>query len=242
MHNAVPTPRSARRIAFFGGSFDPPHRGHLAIAHAAQRALALDGVLFAPVGTQPLKPEGSSASFAQRVAMTQLAIADDQDFAVSLVDAPSASGRPNYTIDTLAQLHAELGPETELFCLMGMDSFLNLPLWHRAAALPFAATLVVAARPGESLDAAMSHLPDGLTAETPTLPASTLHGIAVLQYTLRNTQGLRAPLYLLPSLYVEISATEIRSLLLGGGASEKRLKTLVPPAVADYLKEHGLYQ
>ncbi|MGB7984809.1 MAG: adenylyltransferase/cytidyltransferase family protein, partial [Terracidiphilus sp.] len=60
-------PLSGQRIAFFGGSFDPPHLGHLAIARAAQAALALDTVLFAPVGAQPLKPLGSTAAFAHRV-------------------------------------------------------------------------------------------------------------------------------------------------------------------------------
>ena len=64
------------RVAFFGGSFDPPHCGHLAIARAARGALALDRILFAPVGLQPLKQHGASASFADRVAMTRLAIAE----------------------------------------------------------------------------------------------------------------------------------------------------------------------
>src|SRR5215469_4855309 len=85
-----------RRIAFFGGSFDPPHRGHLAIARAALQALHLDRVLFAPVGAQPLKPEGATASFDDRVAMTRLAIAEEPRFEVSLADAPAPSGAPNY--------------------------------------------------------------------------------------------------------------------------------------------------
>src|ERR1700733_8002781 len=73
-----------RRIGFFGGSFDPPHRGHIAVAHAAQAALELDTVLFAPVGAQPLKPQGSTASFDDRVQMTQLAIASEPGFEISL--------------------------------------------------------------------------------------------------------------------------------------------------------------
>ncbi len=100
--------RSGMRVAFFGGSFDPPHLGHLAVARAARAAFALDAVLFAPVGMQPLKPEGSAASFEDRLAMTRLAIACEPGFEVSLVDAPRpAAGRkstPNYTIDTLEKL------------------------------------------------------------------------------------------------------------------------------------------
>ena len=98
----------AQRIAFFGGSFDPPHLGHLAVARAAREALALDTVLFAPVGTQPLKPTGSTAGFDDRVAMTRLAIAGEPAFEISLADAPKPSGAPNYTLDTLRKLKSEL--------------------------------------------------------------------------------------------------------------------------------------
>ena len=87
-----------RRIAFFGGSFDPPHLGHIGVARAAQVALHLDTVLFAPVGIQPLKPAGSTASFEDRVAMTELAIKGQPQFAISFADAPDPNGRPNYTI------------------------------------------------------------------------------------------------------------------------------------------------
>src|SRR5947209_15565723 len=77
------------RVAFFGGSFDPPHLGHLAVASAARDALRLDRVLFAPVGAQPLKPAGSTAAFADRLAMTELAIAGEPGFEISLADAPN---------------------------------------------------------------------------------------------------------------------------------------------------------
>ena len=83
-------------------------------------------MLFAPVGAQPLKPQGSTASFEDRLAMTRLAIADQPGFAVSLADAPKPSGAPNYTLETLLGLRAELPPEGALFCLMGADSFLGL--------------------------------------------------------------------------------------------------------------------
>lgn len=242
MQKGATTPRPARRVGLFGGSFDPPHRGHLAIAEAAQQALALDTVLFAPVGTQPLKPEGASVSFDQRCAMTRLAIAGHQGFALSLIDAPTEAGHPNYTIDTLARLRDELGDAIELFCLVGMDSLRHLALWHRAAELPFAATLVVAARPGEPLEEALGHLPAGLTLEELAPPLLPLHGVAVRSYTLRNAEGTRAPLYLLPSLAIEISATAIRSLLRAGGASENELEKILPRAVADYLGKHRLYQ
>ncbi len=80
----------SRRVAFFGGSFDPPHLGHVAVARAARDALRLDAVLFAPVGVQPLKPQGATAGFDDRLEMTRLAVAGEPGFEVSLIDAPRA--------------------------------------------------------------------------------------------------------------------------------------------------------
>ncbi len=145
--------RGGSRVAFFGGSFDPPHLGHLAVARAARAAFRLDTVLFAPVGAQPLKPEGSASSFEQRLAMTRLAIAGEPGFEVSLADAPKLSREhsfvPNYTLATLEGLRAGLAPECALFCLMGADTFFGLHRWRRAAEIPFVAPLIVASRPGQ---------------------------------------------------------------------------------------------
>src|SRR5258708_25210276 len=128
------------RVAFFGGSFDPPHLGHLAVARAARDALQLDRVLFAPVGAQPLKPQGSTAPFNDRLAMTQLAIAGERGFAVSLVDAPNPDSKPNYTVETLRTLCTGLPSGGSLYCLMGADSFVSLRRWHGAAEIPFVAS------------------------------------------------------------------------------------------------------
>lgn len=236
------THQTARRICLFGGSFDPPHCGHIAIARAAQQALALDAVLFAPVGAQPLKPEGATAGFAERCAMTQRAIAGHPGFALSLVDAPTGAGHPNYTFDTLARLREEYGPAATLFCLIGLDSLRHIALWHRAAELPFLATFIVAARPGAAPETALAHLPDGLTLENPAPPLENRHGVAVRAYTLRNAAGARATLYLLPSLAVEISATAIRDQLFSASDPEKKVKNNLPEAVVDYIREHRLYQ
>ena len=93
------------RVALFGGTFDPIHRGHLALASAAASAFALDRVLFAPVGRQPLKAESPAATFADRLAMTRLAVASaaDPSFAVSSVDAPRHDAAPNYTVDKIGR-------------------------------------------------------------------------------------------------------------------------------------------
>jgi nicotinate-nucleotide adenylyltransferase len=245
-------PSSARRVAFFGGSFDPPHFGHLAIARAARDLLHLDEVLFVPVGAQPLKPGGASAGFEDRVAMTRLAVAGNPGFVVSLADAPKPSGQPNYTIETLHSLRAQLNPaplplKGELFLLMGADSFRGLRLWHRAAEIPFAASLIVASRPGQDLEDLREALPAGLTMHP--VPASHALGDAkspdnsrVQSFEVSNAAGKTAPFYLLPDLHVEISASAIRDQVAAASAQTSAGPELLPPPVAAYIREHQLYR
>jgi len=236
------------RVAFFGGSFDPPHQGHLAIARAARDALRLDSVVFAPVGAQPLKPLGSSAGFDDRVAMTRLAIAKDAGFSVSLVDAPRIPAAPNYTIDSLIQLRGLLPPASDLYCLIGADSFLSMSRWHRAAEIPFVAPLIVAARPGQSLDDLAAALPAGLRLDPghldsdrpdfgPGIPAGALE-----RRFLRDDKGRTSPLYLLPSLHFDISASQIRAEIHAGPATAAESSQVLPAAVLDYIRAHGLYR
>jgi nicotinate-nucleotide adenylyltransferase len=229
------------RVAFFGGTFDPPHLGHLAVARAARSALGLDLVLFAPVGAQPLKPYGSTAPFEDRVAMTELAIAAEPAFGISLLDAPKPDGAPNYTLDTLRRLQGEM-PGAALFCLEGADSFLSLHHWHGAAEVPFAASLVVASRPGQKLGDLAASIPAGLVLEPsqPRVPSADPE-IELVSCTLRNPQGQSAALYVLPGLDVEISATDIRAQIKTGRPADPT-RPLIGPAVARYIREHGLYQ
>lgn len=225
------------RVAFFGGSFDPPHLGHLAIARAAQQALQLDTVLFAPVGAQPLKPSGSSASFTHRVEMTRLAIAGEPAFAVSLADAPHPAGQPNYTLETLRRLHAELPSAGQLFSLMGADSFALLHKWWHAPEVPFAASLIVASRPGQPLQEIERLVPASLSVERAADCASALPHIPVHCYTVRSPADQTASLYILPGLDIPISATDIRTQLRTTGSSPHLL-----PSVAAYIGQHGLYR
>ena len=245
-----PSP-TGMRVAFFGGSFDPPHQGHLAVARAALHALSLDTVLFAPVGAQPLKPQGSTAGFEDRVAMTRLAIAADPAFAVSLADAPDPSVRPNYTLDTLLRLRAELPSDGTLFCLMGADSFFSLRRWHRAAEIPFVAPMIVASRPGQPLDDLRAVLPQGLT-------MGSLPGVSravrpesapeaqLRTCLLRNSAGESSPFYLLSGLHIDISASQIRELINdqahGAPLRSPAGPDLLPAAVLDYIRSHRLYR
>ena len=230
----------ARRVAFFGGSFDPPHLGHLAVARAAKTALDLDTVLFAPVGAQPLKTQGAAAGFEDRVEMTRLAIAGEPAFEISLADAPKAEGVPNYTLETLEKLQDTLGADCLLYFLVGADSFLGLRKWHRAAEIPFAAPLIVASRPGQKVDGMKAALPAGLAFEGKALREETRGGVKVRRFLLKNDMGERTVLYMLPGLDVPISASEIREAMHGNLGAEDGAK-LVPAAVAEYVRAHGLY-
>ena len=247
-----------RRVAFFGGSFDPPHLGHLAVARAARAAFALDAVLFAPVGMQPLKPEGPAASFEDRLAMTRLAIASEPGFEVSLADAPRSFGAPkssgatrlaaghraapNYTIDTLQNLRSSLAPESTLFCLMGADSFLGLGRWLRAVEIPFVAPLIVASRPGQQLDDLAAALPQGLTLEAAPGAGLADSGLELRPYLLRNREGETTPFFLMPGVNVEISASEIREQIAAARGSQLPCHPLLPGAVMEAIRERGLYR
>jgi nicotinate-nucleotide adenylyltransferase len=241
-HEPMPEQTDGRqRIAFFGGSFDPPHLGHIGIARAAQTALDLDTVLFAPVGIQPLKPQGSTASYEDRVAMTELAIKGVPEFAICLADTPNPNGTPNYTIDTLLHLRKQF-PAAALFTLMGADSLLTLRHWHRAAEVPFLAPLIVASRPGQGLEDLAAVLPAGLSIheKEPTDSGDAEGGMRV--FTLRNAGGTSTPFYLLPGLQIQISATEVRQQV---SAALDRLcagHELLPDNVCNYIAAHGLYR
>jgi nicotinate-nucleotide adenylyltransferase len=135
------------RLALFGGSFDPPHHGHLAIAKAAADAFALDSVFFAPAGRPPLKLNGTVTPFEDRLAMVKLACLEDRRFTASELDAPRADGAPNYTVEALSALARAL-PEAKVFNLVGADSFLGVPRWHEPERLLQLAEWIVVSRPG----------------------------------------------------------------------------------------------
>jgi nicotinate-nucleotide adenylyltransferase len=220
------------RIAFFGGTFDPPHCGHIAIAQAAIRRLALDQVLVAPVGTQPLKGGSAHSSFEDRLAMVRLAVAGEPGLTASSVDAPLTNGQPNYTFDTLQSLRGQLQPADELFCLLGADSFLTLGSWHRCAELLVFCDFIVAGRPGFSLEEINAALPKGVE------NMSERREAGFTRFMLSGPLGQSSELFLLPDLDQDISATEIRAALAEGSTPQ----TVLPPAVAEYIRSHGLYR
>ena len=177
------------RLGFFGGSFDPPHRGHLTVAQAAMDAFHLDRVLLAPTGLQPLKRKGAETPFRDRLNMVELLCSAAGGLEPSTIDAPQDDDAPNYTIDTLTRLSASLPDATELFVIVGADSFLTLREWRRPDELLLAAEWIVVSRPGFDLRA--------------------LDSLAI-------TEAQRARVHLLEGIAVPVSATEVRACLHAG--------------------------
>jgi nicotinate-nucleotide adenylyltransferase len=176
------------RVALFGGSFDPPHHGHIAIASAAADTFALDRVLFAPVGHQPLKSDATPAPFADRLAMVELACKADPRFFPSDVDAPRPDRAANYTVSTLAALTEKMS-DVRLFNLVGADSFLNLRRWHDPERLLELAEWIVVSRPGFPLD-----------------------DLSALGLTARQ----RRQVHLLQTVHEDVAATDLRERLEAG--------------------------
>ena len=141
-----------RRVGLLGGTFDPVHLAHLALAHAALSTLSLDQVVWIPTG-HPWQKTRAVTPAAQRVAMVQLAITDEPRFALSRVEVDRAG--PSYTVDTVRAL-AAAQPDTEWFLLIGQDQYLGLHTWHDWQTLLSLVVLAVALRPpvGNELGAA----------------------------------------------------------------------------------------
>ena len=134
-----------RRIAIFGGTFDPIHNAHLSVAREAADRFQLDQVLFVTSANPPHKPSGATTPFEHRHRMVELACQADSRFAASaLEDRPGKS----YSIDTIQAVRASLAPRDQLFFLIGADAFAEIETWRRAADVLAAVDFIVVSRPG----------------------------------------------------------------------------------------------
>jgi nicotinate-nucleotide adenylyltransferase len=130
------------RIGVFGGTFDPVHVGHLAIANAALESIPLDRVVFVLARRSPLKDAGPVAAEEDRLRMLELAVAGEPRFAVSRIELDREG--PSYTVETLERLAGA----DELFLILGGDAVADLPRWKDPERIAALATLAVAERPG----------------------------------------------------------------------------------------------
>lgn len=188
-----------RRIGIFGGTFDPVHIGHLILAEAARESLRAEQILFLPAADPPHKQGDTRLPIEHRLAMLELAIADDPYFAISRVDIDRPG--PHYTADTVRILH-ESYPDAELYFLMGGDSLHDLPTWHRPHEILKYVQLAVMRRTDLVLD------PDELENELPGIMSrvvmidAPLIGISSTDIVERIQHG-RSVRYLVPSAVLE---------------------------------------
>src|ERR1043166_621289 len=138
------------KIALFGGTFDPVHLGHLAVARAAAEKFGLGRVYFVPADLPPHKQKPKLTDFQHRFAMLALATADDPRFVASLLDAHT--GEPNYSIQTVRRLKSTLKKTDKLYFLIGMDAFKDISTWKQPVELLAECDFIVVSRPGFSLE------------------------------------------------------------------------------------------
>ena len=213
-----------RRLGIFGGTFNPIHNGHLHIAAAMQQVCDLDRLLFIPAATPPHKRLDQDVSYAHRAAMVELAIASLSDAEVSDIEA-RRSGK-SFSVDTLRELR-ERCPGSEMFFLIGMDSFRDLASWRDYRQLFTLAHLVVAARPGVDCRELDALLPVAVRGEFCYDDSTRV---------LRHRAGKR--IVLLSAAPVDISSSMIRARLAAGAT----VGQLVPASVRDYITRHRLYR
>lgn len=211
-------------LGILGGTFDPVHLAHLALARTALDQLGLAQVRWIPAG-QPWHRDAPGAAAADRVAMVRAAITAEPRFALDASEAEA--GAPGYTVDTLARLRGELGPDRPLVLLMGADAFRGLPGWHRWEDIFELAHIAVATRPGFPLDALPAPLAARcarcrlVEADFARQPAGGIHVFELVAGT--------------------VSASEVRALI-AAGAPDGKLLELLPDPVLDYIRQHHLYQ
>lgn len=217
------------KLAFFGGTFDPVHLGHLAMAQAAVEKLGLDLVYFVPSSVPPHKRSRNLTEFQHRFAMLALATAEEPRFVPSLLEAHSA--HPNYSIETVRRLKSTLAPSDKLYFLIGIDAFTEIGTWKQSVELLSECDFVVASRPGHSLKDIAKALPESLRP-----PDAVLREIG--QQAGSTIQLPSTLVHLLDNVDQPISSTQIRT------AAHKPVEQLgkhVPRLVAEYIKKEHLY-
>lgn len=195
-------------IGILGGAFDPPHVGHLILGETARQQLTLDRVLFMPTGQPPHKRDLTVTAAHHRLAMTRLAVKDNEAFVASVMDMERPA--PHYTV-TLRPYLEELFPASEFIMLIGGDSLHDLPQWHEPQGIVEQWQIAVLPRPESTLD---------------------WHRIE------QAVPGARQVTTVLDGPSIALSSTQIRRWVSAG----RSLRYLMPSAVAQYIKEHGLYE
>jgi len=209
------------RVGILGGTFDPIHFGHLRTAEEIAEALHLDRVALIPSAHPPHKPRRAITPFHHRHAMACLGAGPSEHLEV--LDLEAQREGPSYTVDTLREMQGRLGPDCELFFILGTDAFLEISTWKEYRRLLELAHLVVIPRPGFD-------------------EATCLEVMRTLCLVKRpGSRGYRAPsgreVCFQKTTFLDISASRIRQALAQG----RSIRFLVPESVHAYIKEKRLY-
>lgn len=202
------------RLGLFGGTFDPPHVGHLLAASDAYEALHLDRVVFIPAASQPFKQGAVAGSTSERLAMLRLLVGGDARFDLDPIEIDR--GGLSYTVDTL-DAYAARHPASERYLLIGEDLAAQIATWHQADRIATLAQVVVLAR-GLDADVASGH---GGPDASP-----------------RDRERPAIPLVRIATRRVDVSSSEIRARVRAGLS----LRGFVTEAVADYIRAAALYR
>ena len=219
-------------IGLFGGTFDPVHKGHLAVARAAAERFQLGKVYFIPASLPPHRQQERITAFHDRYAMLALATAGEKKFLPSLAEEPSGQEHPSFTIDTVRRFKHAAGKSDHLFFLIGIDAFLQVAGWHKSEELLREIDFIVVSRPGFSMADVADALPKSLRP-----PAAVVK--AFRKSPAKGTLALRqSMIHILDEVKFPVSATEVRRAAAAG----KSLARFVEPLVSEYIKKMGLYQ
>ncbi|HEX8177091.1 MAG TPA: nicotinate-nucleotide adenylyltransferase [Pyrinomonadaceae bacterium] len=222
---------SVKRIALYGGTFDPVHNGHMSVARALLQLFALDELVFIPAHVAPHKREQFVSPALMRYAMLALATQGEARMRVSTfeLDAPE---RP-YTVETLARMKGKYGDETRLFFVMGADSWTDIRTWREWERVLTLTNHIVMARPGYDLDAA--HVSEEIRERVVDLRGAEAQGI---KRALDESGAER--IYVTDAVQMDIAATQVRRLASQDKSQE--WTALVPQPVAEFIEKYRLYR
>lgn len=216
-----------RRIAAYGGTFDPVHNGHIDVVRAIVRNFGLDQLLIIPAHRPPHKGSRAIAGDYHRFTMAVLASLDEPRVLVSTIEL-EAPDRP-YTFETVERLRNAFGTQTRLFFVMGADSFEEINTWREPTRLLSSTNLIVITRPGH--DVSSSHLDERFR--------STIIDLRGRDCEPRSLENLKEQhIYVTGYVNTGVSSTEIRERVRDG----ESIQDLVPPRVADYIRKYELYR
>lgn len=216
-----------RRIAYFGGTFDPVHNGHLEIAKALVAIFKLDRFYFLPAFHAPHKSDTKPTSEFHRYAMLCLATQEERRIAVSTLEIKKQEKR--YTVDTLAELIA-IHPKDEIFFVMGADSWRDIKTWKEWERVLLACNHIVVTRPGYPIKT--DHVSDRIRERIIDLRSRKLSPFAP---SINNNTAI----YITDAVVYDTSATELREDLADGNLDRR---SDIPLAVAKYIEKYELYR